>query len=91
MGSSTLLSASEIPTEMVLEDFFTSKFQDSVQIQTVLAMHEQENCPKSRNCHTMVRRHIDQMIGTCNFKARNERIETGVLVKSQKKREKSQR
>ena len=64
------------------------KKRDSVQFQTVLAMHEQENCPKSRNCHTMVRRHIDQMNGTCNFKARNERIETGVLVKSQKKRRK---
>ena len=30
----------------------------------------------------MVRRHIDQMIRTRNFEARNERIETDVLVKS---------
>ena len=32
----------------------------------------------------MARQHIDQTIRTRNFKARNERIETGVLVKSQK-------
>ena len=42
------------------------------------------------NLKTMVRRHIDQMISTRHFKARNERIETGVLVKSHKK-EKGQR
>ena len=30
----------------------------------------------------MVRRHIDQMVGARNVRARNERIETGVLVES---------
>ena len=34
----------------------------------------------------MVRQHIDQMIRTRNFKARNERIQTGVLVTSHKGR-----
>ena len=38
----------------------------------------------------MVGQHIDQTIRTRNFKAQNERIETGVLVKGQK-REKRQR
>ena len=33
----------------------------------------------------MVKRHIDQMIRTRNFKVRYERIETGVLVKTQGK------
>ena len=42
------------------------------------------------NLKTMVRRRIDQMISTRNFKAWNERTETGVLVKSHKK-EKGQR
>ena len=37
------LAASEIPTEMVLEGLYKSKFQDSVELQTVLAMHEQQN------------------------------------------------
>ena len=65
MGSSTLLSASEIPTEIVLEDFFTSKFQDSVQIQTVLTVCEQDNIrkneqPSNSRLMTAVRRHVDQ-------------------------------
>ena len=39
--------------------------------------------PRSR---TVVRQHIDQMTKTRNFKARNERIETVVLVKSHTER-----
>ena len=35
---------------------------------------------------TIGRRHIDQMIRTRNFKARNESVETGVLVKRQRGR-----
>ena len=45
--------------------------------------------PSYQRLTTMVRRHIDRMTRTRNFTARNDRIETGVLVKSQKK-EKSQ-
>ena len=37
--------------------------------------------PSYQRLKTMVR-HIDQMIRMRNFKARKERIETGVLVKS---------
>ena len=33
---------------------------------------------------TMVRRHTDQMIRTRNFKVRNERVATGVLVETGK-------
>ena len=35
-----LLSASEIPTEMILEGLCKSKLQDSVQLQTVLALYD---------------------------------------------------
>ena len=35
---------------------------------------------------TMVRRHVDPMVRTRNYKALNERIETGVLVQSHKGR-----
>ena len=38
-----LLSASEIPMEMVLEGLYKSNLQDYVQLQTVLAMGELEN------------------------------------------------
>ena len=37
-----LLAASEIPTEMVLEGLYNSKLQDSGQLQTVLALFDQE-------------------------------------------------
>ena len=65
-----------------------------MQLQTVLAMYDQEivrdRVMPSYKLKTMARRHFDQMIRTRNFKARNERIETGMLVKS-RKREKSER
>ena len=41
-------AAIEIPTKMVLEVFFHSKLQDSVQLQTVLAFYEQENIRNNR-------------------------------------------
>ena len=48
---------------------------------------------ESRSCDAelpkigkMVRQQIEQTIRTCNFKARNDRIETGVVVKSHKGR-----
>ena len=61
--------------------------RESVQLQTVLAMYDQDvdrdrAMSSYQRLKTMVRRHIDQMIRTRNFRARNERIETGVLVKS---------
>ena len=39
--------------------------------------------PSYQKLKTMVRRHIDQMIWTRNFKVRNARVETGVLIKTQ--------
>ena len=84
-----LLGASERPTENVLESLYKMRIRESLQLQTVLAMYEQEidqhrSKPSDQKLKTMVRRHIDRMIRTPNFKVRNERIETGVLVKSQK-------
>ena len=70
------------------------KFQGSAQLQTVLAMYDQEMnrsrvLPSYQRLKTVIRRHIDQMIRTRNFKARNARIETWVLVKSHKGRKAS--
>ena len=44
--------------------------------------------PSYQRLRIMVRRHFDQMMKTPNFRARNERIETGVKVISQKKKKK---
>ena len=72
-----------------MEDLYKSKIRDSVQLQTVLAMYEQaidrdRATPSNQRLKAMVRRHIDQTVRTRNFKARNERIETRVVTKSQK-------
>ena len=90
-----LLAASEIPPEMVLEGLYKSKLQDSVQLQTVLALYDQETVrinepPSYSRLKTSERRHIDQTMRTRNFRARNEIVERGAVTKSQQGR-KSQR
>ena len=81
------LSAIEIPTEMVLEGLYKSKLHDSVQLQTVLTVYEQENIRNNgqTSCSrlkTAVRRHIGQVMRTRNFRALNEIVERGTVTKS---------
>ena len=57
-------AASEIPADTVLEGLCKSKLQDSVQLQTVLAVYEQENVrnnepPNNSRLKTILRRHLD--------------------------------
>ena len=73
--------------ENVLQGLYKVKIRESVQLQTAWAMYDQEidrnlAMPSCQRLKTMVRLHIDQMIRARNFSARNERMETGVLVKS---------
>ena len=75
-----------MPLENVFTGLYEMKIRGSFQLQTVLGMYDHEMdreraTPSYERLKTMVRRHIDQMIRTRNFKPRNERIETGVLVK----------
>ena len=86
-----LLATSEIPQENVLEGLYKMKLRGSVQVQTALAMHDQEIdgdrvMPSYQRLRTVIGQHVDQMIRTRNFKVQNERIETGVVVKSHKGR-----
>ena len=74
------LSACKVPTETVLEGLYKSKLQDSVQLQTTLAMCEQEiirnnEQPKYSKLNIAVRRHIDQQMRMQSFRARNEIVE----------------
>ena len=90
-----LLKTSEIPEENVLEGLYKMKLQGSAQHQTVLAVYDQgmnrDRVSQSyQRLRTLVRRHIGQMIGTRNFKAWNERIETGSIGQGSK-RDKNQR
>ena len=60
---------------------YKKRICESVELQTVLALCDQEidrATPSYQGLKTLVRRHVDQMIRTRNFRARNEMIETWV-------------
>ena len=78
---------SEMPPENVPEGLYKDKLQVYEQPRTVFAMYNKELnrdqvAPSVQKLRNMVRQHFDQTMRTRNFKAQNERIETGVLVKS---------
>ena len=82
-----LLSASDMPPDVILEGLYKSKLQDSVQLQTVLAFYDQEtvrNNGQTSNLrlNTSVKLHIDQMKRTRNFRVRDEVVERGTVTKS---------
>ena len=87
-----LLSASETPTEMILEGLYKSKLQDSVQLQTVLALYDQETVrnkrqPSYSRFKTAGRLHIDQAMRARNCRARSEIVERGANSKSEEGKE----
>ena len=83
-----LLSASEMPSEVILEGLYKSKLQDPVQLQTVLALYDQETArtqePNYEQMKTAVHLHIDQMMSTRNSRVRSEVVERGSVTESQK-------
>ena len=79
---------SEVPNGKILVSLYKMRRRGCDQLRTVLAMYEQainqdRSNPSYQKLKTMVKKRIDQKIRTRNFQARNERIETGVLVKTQ--------
>ena len=67
---------------MVLECLYKSKLQDSVQLQTVTALYDQEAVrnirqPSHSRLKTSVRLHIDQTLRTRNFRVRKNGGERG--------------
>ena len=81
---------SEVPNDSILGSLFQMRIRESDQLKTVLAMYDEEinqdrskpTCQKLKK--TTEKRHFDQKIWTRNVDVRNERIETGVLVKTRK-------
>ena len=74
---------------MSSKGLYRNSLQGSETLQTVFAINNQilrrdRVAPSHQTLRRMVRQHIDQTIRTLNFQARIERIETGVLVRSQK-------
>ena len=68
-----LLSASEMPSNVILEGFYKSKLQDTVPLQTVLALYGQETVRNNgqtsySRLKTAVKLHVDQMLGTTLWK-----------------------
>ena len=85
-----LPAVSEIHTDIVREGLYKSKLQDSVQLQTAIALYDQETIrnngqPSYCRLKTSVRRHSDQTMRTRNFKAGYEIVERGAVTKSQRK------
>ena len=83
-----LLSASEMPSNVILEGLYKSKLQDTVPLQTVLALYGQEIVRNNGQTSylrlkTAVKLHVDQMIRTRNFRVRNDVVEKGSVTKSQ--------
>ena len=63
-----LLSVSEMPSDMILEGLYKSKIGNSVQLQTVMALYDQETArTKEPNYHklkTAAKLHLYQMMRT---------------------------
>ena len=84
-----LFSVREVPSDVILEGLYTSKLQNSAQLQTVLALYDQETArnkgkPNCSQLMTAVKLHIDQMMRTRNFMVRSDVVERGSVTKSQK-------
>ena len=82
-----LISGSEMLSDVILEGLYKSKLQDSAQLQTALALYDQETARNSgqtsySRLKTSLRLHIDQMMRTQNFRVRNEVVERGAVTKS---------
>ena len=86
-----LLSACEMPSLVILEGLCKLKLQDSVQLQTVLALYDQETVRNSGltsylRLKTSVELHIDQMMRNRNFRVWSEVVVRGAVTKSEKRK-----
>ena len=82
---------SKIRTDDVLESLHKIRIRESDQLKTVLVLYEFEihqkiSKPDYQKLNSMVKRGIDQKIRSRNFEARNERIETGAVVRNHRDR-----
>ena len=85
-----LISANEIPTEVVLEGFFTSQSDRILfNFRRSWLLHDQETVrnngqPSYPRLKTPVKLHIDQTMRTRNFRVQSEVVERGAVTQSQK-------
>ena len=84
-----LLSMTKFPPDDILESLFKLRTGESDQLETVLELydleiHQKIAKPDYLRLKTMVKRNIDQKLRSRNFHARNEKIESGAVVKNQR-------
>ena len=84
-----LLSADEQLSDKILEGLYRSKLQDSVQLQTVLALYDQETMlnygqTSFSRLKTSVRLKTGQKMRSRNLNAWNEMIDRGSVTRSRK-------
>ena len=84
-----LLPVSEMPSDTILERLYKSKLQNSVQLQTVLALYDQETArskePNNQQSKTALKLHFHLMMWTRNFRVRNDVVERGSVSRKGKK------
>ena len=83
---------SEVPSDMILEGLYKLKLQNSAQVQTVLALSDQETArnkgkPNCSQLETAVKLHIDQMMRTRNFRVRSDVVGTRISHQESKRKE----
>ena len=87
--STNCLHDREIPADVIVDGFYKSKWQNSAQLQTVLALYDQETVRNNgqtsfSRLKTSARLHVDQMMRSRNFRVWNEVAEKGAVTRSQK-------
>ena len=81
---------SKIPSDDIWESLYKLRIRESAQLKTVLELYDMEihqkiSVPNYQKLKTMVKRSIDQKLRLRNFDARHGRIETGTVVKKNRK------
>ena len=89
-GIMHFLTVGEMSSPSILEGLYKSKSQNSVQLQFVMALFDQDvarnNGPLNHHqLNTAAKLHNDQMMRNWNFRIRNEVVERGSVTESQKK------
>ena len=77
----------KIAPDDILESLYKLRIRESDQLKTVselydMEIHQKISMPNYQKLKTMVKRSIDRKLRLRNFDARNEKIETGAVVKS---------
>ena len=86
MGS-CILTVNEVLSDAILEGLYKSKLQNSVQLQTVMALYDQEVARNNgessyQQLKNAMKLHLDQMMRNRNFRVRSD-VEQGSVTKSQ--------